>query len=69
MYDYLIIGGGIIGLNIARELKLRDEKSKILLIEKEKEVIEVARRSLDMRWDLWDFILSKIESRESVNIR
>jgi len=38
-------------------------------LEKEKEVIEVARRSLDMRWDLWDFILSKIESRESVNIR
>jgi len=38
MYDYLIIGGGIIGLNIARELKQRDENSKILLIEKEKEV-------------------------------
>jgi len=38
MYDYLIIGGGIIGLNIAKELKLRDSKSKILLIEKESEV-------------------------------
>ncbi len=38
MYDYLIIGGGIIGLNIARELKLRYKTSKILLIEKEKEV-------------------------------
>ena len=38
MYDYLIIGGGIIGLNIAKELKLRDSKFKILLIEKESEV-------------------------------
>lgn len=38
MYDYLIIGGGIIGLNIAKELKLRDETAKILLIEKEKDV-------------------------------
>ncbi len=38
MYDYLIIGGGIIGLNIARELKQRDDSSKILLIEKENEV-------------------------------
>lgn len=40
MYDYLIIGGGIIGLNIARELKARDITSKILLIEKEKDVGE-----------------------------
>ena len=38
MYDYLVIGGGIIGLNIAKELKLRDSSSKILLIEKEREV-------------------------------
>ena len=38
MYEYLIIGGGIIGLNIAKELKLRDENAKILLIDKEKEV-------------------------------
>ncbi len=38
MYDYLIIGGGIIGLNIAKELKQRDVYSKILLIEKEKDV-------------------------------
>lgn len=40
MYDFLIIGGGIIGLNIAKELKLRDSTLKILLIEKEKEVGE-----------------------------
>jgi L-2-hydroxyglutarate oxidase LhgO len=40
MYDYIIIGGGIIGLNIAKELKLRDNLSKILLIEKEKEVAQ-----------------------------
>ena len=38
MYDYLIIGGGIIGLNIARELVLRDPNYKIALIEKEEDV-------------------------------
>ncbi len=38
MYDYLIIGAGIIGLNIARNLKNRFPHSKILVIEKEKEV-------------------------------
>ncbi len=38
MYDYLIIGAGIIGLNIAKNLKQRFPKSKILVIEKEKEL-------------------------------
>lgn len=38
MYDYLIIGAGIIGLNIAKNLKVRFPNSKILVIEKEKEV-------------------------------
>ncbi len=38
MYDYLIIGAGIIGLNIARNLKQRFPNSKILVIEKEPEV-------------------------------
>lgn len=38
MYDYLIIGAGIIGLNIAKNLKERFPKSKILIIEKENEV-------------------------------
>jgi len=38
IYDYLIIGGGIIGLNIARVLKLQEKDAKILIIEKEKEV-------------------------------
>ncbi len=38
MYDYLIIGAGIIGLNIAKNLKERFPKSKILVIEKEDEV-------------------------------
>lgn len=38
MYDYLIIGAGIIGLNIAKNLKERFPSSKILLLEKEKEV-------------------------------
>ncbi len=38
MVDYLIIGGGIIGLNIAITLKKREPVAKILLIEKEAEV-------------------------------
>ena len=38
MYDYLIIGAGIIGLNIAKNLKERFPESKILVMEKEKEV-------------------------------
>lgn len=38
MYDYLVIGAGIIGLNIAKNLKERFPDSKILVIEKEKEV-------------------------------
>ena len=38
MYDYLIIGAGIIGLNIAKNLKERFPSSKILVMEKEDEV-------------------------------
>ena len=38
MYDYLVIGAGIIGLNIAKSLQERFPQSKILVIEKEKEV-------------------------------
>ncbi len=38
MYDYLIIGAGIIGLSIARELKQKNPNSKILIIEKESDV-------------------------------
>ncbi len=33
--DFLIIGGGIIGISIARELKRRHPDSKVILIEKE----------------------------------
>ena len=33
--DYLIIGGGVVGLSVARELKLRRPAAKIVLIEKE----------------------------------
>ena len=33
--DYLIIGGGIIGLSIAREILLNRKESKVLVIEKE----------------------------------
>ena len=40
MYDYIIIGAGIIGLNIAKNLKERFPKSDILVIEKEKEVAQ-----------------------------
>ncbi len=38
MQDYLIIGGGIIGLNIAKNLKQRDPKCEITLIDKEPEL-------------------------------
>jgi len=38
MYDYLIIGAGIIGLNIAKNLKERFPNSSILVIEKEDEI-------------------------------
>ena len=38
MYDYLIIGAGVIGLAIAKELKLKNPKAKILIIEKESDV-------------------------------
>jgi len=33
--DFLIVGGGVIGINIARELKTRHRDSSVLLIEKE----------------------------------
>lgn len=36
--DFLVIGGGIIGLAIARELKTRFQDAKITIIEKEKSV-------------------------------
>lgn len=34
-YDFLVIGGGVIGLSIARELKTRHADARIILIEKE----------------------------------
>lgn len=40
MVDYLIIGGGIIGLNIARELIEKEPDAKITLIEKENDVAQ-----------------------------
>lgn len=36
--DYLIIGGGIVGLTIALELKKRNSSAKIVVLEKEKEL-------------------------------
>jgi L-2-hydroxyglutarate oxidase len=35
--DFLIVGGGVVGLSIARELKSRFGKSRVVLIEKEAE--------------------------------
>lgn len=40
MVDYLIVGGGIIGLNIARALKLKEPEAVITLIEKEPDVAQ-----------------------------
>ena len=36
--DYFIIGGGVIGLNVARALKLRRPDARIVVVEKENEV-------------------------------
>ena len=33
--DFLVIGGGVIGLSIARELKKRNPQSSIIILEKE----------------------------------
>ena len=38
MYDYLIIGAGVIGLAVARELKFKNSNAKILIIEKQSDV-------------------------------
>ncbi len=38
--DYLIIGGGIVGLSIALEIKKRDAKARIVVLEKEKELAQ-----------------------------
>jgi L-2-hydroxyglutarate oxidase LhgO len=38
--DYLIIGGGIVGLTIALELRKRQPKAKISVLEKEKELAQ-----------------------------
>lgn len=38
IYDYIIIGVGVVGLTIARELRQREPKASILMIEKESEV-------------------------------
>lgn len=33
--DYLVLGAGIVGITIARELNVREPKAKILVLEKE----------------------------------
>ena len=35
--DFLVIGGGVVGINVARELKKRSPNAKVILIEKEEE--------------------------------
>ena len=37
-YDYLIVGGGIVGLSCAWQLQKRYPHASILLLEKEKEI-------------------------------
>lgn len=36
-YDFLVVGGGVVGINVAWELKKRNPNARILLIEKEEE--------------------------------
>ncbi len=36
--DFLVIGGGIVGLNIARELKRRHGQASVIVIDKEAEL-------------------------------
>ena len=40
MYDYIIIGGGIIGFSTAWQLQLREPQKKILLLEKESRIAQ-----------------------------
>jgi len=40
--DFLIIGGGIVGINVAREIKKKFSDARVILIEKEKECAEHA---------------------------
>ncbi|MDQ4086648.1 MAG: FAD-dependent oxidoreductase, partial [Pseudomonadota bacterium] len=35
MADFVVIGAGVVGLSIARELRRREPKAKILVLEKE----------------------------------
>ncbi len=37
-WDYIIVGAGIVGLSVARELRLREKHSSILILEKEKSI-------------------------------
>ena len=38
MYDYMIVGAGVIGLSIAREILIKKSNAKIIIIEKESDV-------------------------------
>lgn len=38
--DFLVIGGGVVGLTIALELARRYPKAKIVVLEKEKELAQ-----------------------------
>jgi len=38
MYDYMIVGAGVIGLNIAREILFKNPNAKIVILEKESDV-------------------------------
>ncbi len=37
-FDFVIIGGGVVGLAIAREIKLRDKNKTVAVLEKESDL-------------------------------
>ena len=59
-FDYLIIGGGIVGLAIARELRRRFPGSGIAVLEKEHDVLPTMAVAGTAAYCMPDFIIRLI---------